>query len=660
MNESDDIYMEGLLRRRQPYFRVYIKFYVVLRKGRIDLFHDRTQELQSSIVLTKSMTCTELTTRKHKQPIGHTHDQNLAFSIMNGTNTVARLMGATEEEANTWRKTILAAIENENEKNKRGKRRSQAKVGASPEYLSEKLAIASKVGFDLVDNVSGINVYREVKQTKKNCFLKAGCEINCSSETLLQLFLNDNLGEVYDEWEERVEVLEDNPKSQLRVEHVRWMPVRIYGCYTKPRDFVLQRYWMQFENGNIMVTYRSTTHPKAPISDNYVRGTIWMLGYLITPMRKSEKNPIHSTDPSCWIDCCLHFDPKGLLSKTPLYFHQLWGYTLVKRLSLLRESVVRKLYQTVDYQQIFMSLSNGGGGLGLGTLDATPSASAVLQSTTTSNKNISNKTDSASSLQQNLKGSYENWEHIDLLKHPFNVRGKNYLNDKKKIKCTEPAFKLVASDLFETEGAVKNIAARADNITHQLVKEGHPFIFLVHFSLPGPPFYSFVMYFAAKPEDMKLGNPFGDLLNKFLNGDSEFRNHTFKLIPRVVDGNWIVKKSVGTKPAILGSKLAMEYYGDGETYFEVLIDVGSSSIAGAVLGVLKGAAKSLSIDMAFTLEGKEEDHLPERILGCIRCIHPDIPNAKKLPHYALPVQTSGRESVKVNDDSDTLKKNKDV
>lgn len=43
-----------------------------------------------------------------------------------------------------------------------------------------------------------------------------------------------------------------------------------------------------------------------------------------------------------------------------------------------------------------------------------------------------------------------------------------------------------------------------------------------------------------------------------------------KLIPRVVEGNWLVKKSVGTQPAILGKQLVQTYHYDEKlNYFEV-------------------------------------------------------------------------------------------
>jgi len=38
------------------------------------------------------------------------------------------------------------------------------------------------------------------------------------------------------------------------------------------------------------------------------------------------------------------------------------------------------------------------------------------------------------------------------------------------------------------------------------------------------------------------------------------RNNAFKLIPRVSEGSWIIKQSVGTTPCLLGNKLTARYF----------------------------------------------------------------------------------------------------
>ena len=44
----------------------------------------------------------------------------------------------------------------------------------------------------------------------------------------------------------------------------------------------------------------------------------------------------------------------------------------------------------------------------------------------------------------------------------------------------------------------------------------------------------------------------------------------FKFIPRVVEAPWVVRKGVGTQPAILGNKLLQTYHTDAKlNYLEV-------------------------------------------------------------------------------------------
>jgi hypothetical protein len=95
------------------------------------------------------------------------------------------------------------------------------------------------------------------------------------------------------------------------------------------------------------------------------------------------------------------------------------------------------------------------------------------------------------------------------------------------------------------------------------------------------------------------------------------------LIPNVVEGPWVVKQAANV-PALIGKKLTSSFT-RGEGYLEISIDVGSSVIAGRVLDLCKGFAKSLVIDMAYTIEAKKEEELPERLIGACRlhCIDLD-------------------------------------
>ena len=84
------------------------------------------------------------------------------------------------------------------------------------------------------------------------------------------------------------------------------------------------------------------------------------------------------------------------------------------------------------------------------------------------------------------------------------------------------------------------------------------------------------------------GTNLGSFFNKFFFGDSDkFRDSTFKLVPRIVKGNYVVKKAVGSKPTLLGKKLTQKYVRD-DRFFEIMVDIGSSSIATKVVKLASG------------------------------------------------------------------------
>lgn len=57
------------------------------------------------------------------------------------------------------------------------------------------------------------------------------------------------------------------------------------------------------------------------------------------------------------------------------------------------------------------------------------------------------------------------------------------------------------------------------------------------------------------------------------------------MIPRIAEGSWVVKQSVGTTPVIVGRKLKTSYHITPK-YVEVAVDVGSSSTAQYVTGMV--------------------------------------------------------------------------
>jgi hypothetical protein len=215
----------------------------------------------------------------------------------------------------------------------------------------------------------------------------------------------------------------------------------------------------------------------------------------------------------------------------------------------------------------------------------------------------------------------------------FRVRGPTYKADNQKVASAPSLFKLLAVDIFDVTEATHNIASHPENRVALALNRGDPtWVFVLNIMVPlaAGQHLSFVDYFDGKKQLIEEDTPFGRVANTFFNGnDREFRNNRFKLIPKVVDGNMIIKMAVKDTPTLLGNKLTQYYY-KGDNYFELDVDVGSSSVARNVCGLAIGYSKAIVVDIAFCLQGNEDNELPEVIMGGVTCVKMDTTKATKL------------------------------
>lgn len=213
----------------------------------------------------------------------------------------------------------------------------------------------------------------------------------------------------------------------------------------------------------------------------------------------------------------------------------------------------------------------------------------------------------------------------------FKLRGRSYLVDKVKAPSAPTLFPLLAVDLFTTPPHTFNIAAHPRNRVHLARQRGDPsWVIVLHIIIPGPPHLSFVAYFQGDRSKVAEDTPFGRIARPFFDGDSDaFRDSRFKLIPKVVDGNMIVKMAIKDTPTLLGTKLKQHYF-RGENYFELAVAVGSSAVAKNIVGMAIGYSKSIVVDLGFCLQGEGGEELPEVIMGAVSCVRIDCARAKKL------------------------------
>lgn len=139
-----------------------------------------------------------------------------------------------------------------------------------------------------------------------------------------------------------------------------------------------------------------------------------------------------------------------------------------------------------------------------------------------------------------------------------------------------------------------------------------PFVLVVNLQVPAKPNYSLVLYFAAnRPVNGS------SLLGQFVDGTDLFRDSRFKLIPSIKEGYWMVKRAVGTKACLLGKAVTCKYLRQ-DNFLEIDVDIGSSSVARSIIGLVLGYVTSIVVDLAILIEGREENELPEYILGTVR------------------------------------------
>jgi len=228
-----------------------------------------------------------------------------------------------------------------------------------------------------------------------------------------------------------------------------------------------------------------------------------------------------------------------------------------------------------------------------------------------------------------LNPSPHSW--IDLDATELNVRGPNYLQDKVKVNSAPAMFEMLCFDLFYTDYPIYCVSANKNCKAYWLLKnDPNLFLFTVNWRLH--PLQATVTYGVRKDkcEWTQRDCPERRLLERFLEGTTEFRNDSIKVIPKVTEGPWLVKKAVGQTPAIIGRKLKGEYHEEPGRFFEAEYDVLSTTAAKSMIGLVVGAAKRLVIDVGIVLEAKEADELPERILGGFRIVFPDLASCRRV------------------------------
>eukprot|EP00210_Caulerpa_lentillifera_P002791 g2666.t1 len=422
----------------------------------------------------------------------------------------------------------------------------------------------------------------------------------------------------------------------IEVLHLQLQPAGLGSWLLTPRELVIERVCTKHPSGDIVVLFKSCNQP---ITGNTVCQSWW--SWFTKPIRAHIHAAVFTISPVHLIDgkidsklnLVLKIDLGGICSSNHLFKPLLDEFGIceywIDRI-LLTVAVIKQRLETqkTKINSVPSSLSA-----------FLPQDGLLFKNhNLCTNENESSFISREDSLPRN-NGVLNNKFWSDPGSTGFFVRGETYFFDKRKVPADQPRFFLDWVYLVKLKAPTHDIA----RFLPALRSGNDDFTFVLQVMIPGPPHLSMIIGWTRNQKsqnsdegsdtsaDTNNRDPFEISLLRFLKSDNKGRNGMFKLIPKVVEGNWIIRNSVGHTPVLMGRKLRQTYH-TGAGYFELDIDISSSKTASAVIGIVQGATKKLTVDLAILIQGDNEEELPESLLGTVRLDHVDLETAEPLEH----------------------------
>nr|KJB07558.1 hypothetical protein B456_001G029800 [Gossypium raimondii] len=455
-----------------------------------------------------------------------------------------------------------------------------------------------------VRTVNGIRIFEDVADSKrgKGALVKAVGLVDASADTAFEVILNLERRKRY-EWDMLTADLEliDSYDGHYDVVYGTYDPKYLTRWQSK-RDFVFTRQWFRGQDGAYTILQLPAVHKKRPSRSGYRR----------TPINRLKEyigaNPSLSFESSATVVQSKLSD----VSTSSSEFEDL--------------EVQDEFYDAIAGDSTSSSEDEE-------SEDDTEKKKFKLKNVSWAISSLALKRVSASDANKELDPTVPS-VHVDASQFSgslhkgrdetdsncwtspsgtgFMIRGKTYLKDNAKIMGSDPLLKLIAVDWFKVDTATDKIALHPRSLVQSDAGKKLPFILVINLEVPAKPNYSLVLYYAAERPVNK-----NSLLGRFVDGTDMFRDARFKLIPSIVEGYWMVKRAVGTKACLLGKAVTCKYFRQ-DNFLEIDVDIGSSSVARSVIGLVLGYVTSLVVDLAILIEGKEEAELPEYVLGTVR------------------------------------------
>ncbi|XP_044464101.1 protein ENHANCED DISEASE RESISTANCE 2 isoform X2 [Mangifera indica] len=531
-----------------------------------------------------------------------------------------------------------------------------------------------------VRTVNGVRIFEDISDTKsgKGVIVKAVGVIDADADTVFEVVLNLDRRQRY-EWDMLTGDLElidsydghydvvygtFDPKHLTRLDTCEIScPIYWLLSWQSKRDFVFSRQWFRCQDGTYTILQFPATHKKKPPRSGYERTKInpstWEIRSLNTPMG--------SSGAKCLVTQMLEIQSNGWCkwkTNTSTKFEKTTHFALLSQVAGLKEYIGANPNLKTGSSSMVVQSKFSDASSSIGDYEdeedvqdqfydaiAADSASSEDEESDDDNevdnkemkvklKNVSwaitgiclkrtsvpdaNKeldcrippvvidpSQFHGSLQKAKDGTDSNCWASPTGKG-FMIRGKTYLKDNSKVMGGDPLLNLIAVDWFKVEKTADRVALHPKCLVQSEAGKKLPFILVINLQVPAKPNYSLVLYYASERPVNK-----NSLLGQFVDGTDMFREARFKLIPSIVEGYWMVKRAVGTKACLLGKAVTCKYLRQ-DNFLEIDVDIGSSSVARSVIGLVLGYVTSLVVDLAILIEAKEESELPEYILGTVQ------------------------------------------
>mmetsp|Transcript_36988 Transcript_36988/g.96938 ORF Transcript_36988/g.96938 Transcript_36988/m.96938 type:complete len:954 (-) Transcript_36988:61-2922(-) len=417
------------------------------------------------------------------------------------------------------------------------------------------------------------------------------------------------------------------------------------SMWSRSRELVLLRYWRRERDGSYFVFHQSTDHEKAPVRSEFVRGNVSSSAWVITPPTDLRQNGGRLT---CRVTFLIDYDAKGLAH----WLNKLGGFDDVFALPFLRNAVsLADALKARDYGtggiEIedtvgVMSPTTPGMGLGMSTMSKMRTMNTLRRRHSTTDMvdlqayEVNYEGIVTGIRQKTVSAEPDSFYEMDACS--FKVRGPNYGKDgdKTKIPAAPAGFHLVAFDVYNFEDGDErfNLGSREGSFPNRYRKlpEGRDgkFTYVINLIIPAK-FGNMAVVMCFQPEDPMWRTSEAlvyKMFRKMMDGDDATRKQRFKLLPQVVEGPYIIRKTVPVKPALVANKGLMCPFHKAEHYFEVDVDITSDSTAKYITKLALGYSASIVVDIAFLVEGREATELPEAVSGVIRFNRLDLKQHK--------------------------------